>query len=338
MEASGIVYRTVPRLPATRVDFGGRLSRELNLGVLDSKVSVRSRNSCGRLSCRFSDSGHVQYYVSPRAGASGTKKKDKEKSSQMKAVKKKLKFIEKLSKDLSMLPQMAAGGDIRIGLVAEVKQEASHVLDSECGEVVDMKSLRTNALKSTPALKRPEEEDIEAPRSVTEAAKLANSVTEQVNKKLQGPEEMGASASAVTEEATLANYSLMEHLNSSPQIQVRVPSSSECCSSNGFRNDESKKIEICMGGKCKKLGAAALLEEFERKVGAEATVVSCKCMGKCKTAPNVRVKNSASGMEALRSNVGINPTCTGVGLQDVDLIVANLLGQDVADEWLMLSP
>ncbi|OMO64122.1 Thioredoxin-like protein [Corchorus capsularis] len=318
MEASGIVYRTVPRLPATRVDFGGRLSRELNLGVVDSKVSVRSRNSCGRLSCQFSDSGHVQYYVSPRAGAAGTKKKEKEKSSQMKAVKKKLKFIEKLSKDLSMLPQMATGGDIRIGLVAEVKQEASHVL------------LRTNALKSSPALKRPEEEDIEAPRSVTEAATLANSVTEQVNKKLQGPEEMGA---------ILAN-SLMEHLESSPQIQVRVPSSSECCSSsNGFRiNDESKKIEICMGGKCKKLGAAALLEEFERKVGAEATVVSCKCMGKCRSAPNVRVKNSASGMEALRSNVGINPTCTGVGLQDVDLIVANLLGQDVADEWLMLSP
>ena len=122
MEASGIVYKTVPRFPATRVGLGGRFSRELDLGVVDSRVSVRSRNSQGRLSCQFYDSGHVQYYVSPRAGGSAaTKKKDKEKISEIKSVKKKLKFIEKLSKDLSMLPQMAGGGDIRIGLVAEVK-------------------------------------------------------------------------------------------------------------------------------------------------------------------------------------------------------------------------
>lgn len=51
------------------------------------------------------------------------------------------------------------------------------------------------------------------------------------------------------------------------------------------------KIEICMGGKCRKLGAAALLEEFERKMGMESAVVGCKCMGKCMKGPNVRVFN-----------------------------------------------
>ncbi|XVF32989.1 hypothetical protein REPUB_Repub17cG0130000 [Reevesia pubescens] len=365
METSGIVYRTVSRLPATRVEFGGQFSRELNLGVGDSRVSVRSRNynSCGRLSCQFFDSGHIQYYhVSPRCRGGVAEKKEKEKSCEIKTVKKKLKFIKRLSKDLSMLPHMADGEDVGIGLIGEVKErmiyEASDVLlaqlqqmrseqkelkrklkekpaqlkatleksessssssessDSERGEVGNMKTLRSNALKPS--------QDIEAPCDNT----------------LKRPENIELSPTA-TEEATLANSLLeLENSDSSPQMRIRLPCSgfsSECCSLNGFKVDQSnsfvegassKKIEVCMGGKCKKLGAAALLEEFERKVGAEDTVVACKCMGKCKTAPNVRVLNSPSGTEASINGdsvrLGINPTCTGVGLQDVDLIVANL--------------
>ncbi|GMI66693.1 diacylglycerol acyltransferase 3 [Hibiscus trionum] len=362
METSGIVSRTVSRLPAARVVFGGRFSGELNFGVGDSRVSVRPRiKSCRRLSFQFSDLGHVQYYVSPRGGGGGgdATKKDKGKSSEIRRVKKKLKLMKRLSKDLSMLPQIAAGEDIRIGLAAEVKvtmiQEASDVLlaqlqklkleqkelkrklkeeraqlkqtlgksessssssessDSDCGEVLDMKTLRSNALK--PSL------EIEAAPAVAEESTLANSLLE------------------------------LENSDSSPKIRVRVPHiDGECCSSNGFKADHSnsllegtstKKIEVCLGGKCKKLGAAALLEEFGKKVGAEATVVACKCMGKCRTAPNVRVSNTqietATRINEDSVKLGINPTCTGVGLQDVDLIVANLLGKGMEDECLMLS-
>ncbi|XVF72839.1 hypothetical protein PTKIN_Ptkin12aG0152900 [Pterospermum kingtungense] len=364
MEASGIVYRTVSRFPPTRVDLGIGFSRELNFGVGDSRVSIRPRNSFGRLSCQFSDSGHTQYYVSPRVGGGGDKKREKEKSCEIKRVKKKLKFIKRLSKDLSVLPQMAEAEDIGIGLIGEVKvamiSEAREVLlaqlqqlrleqkenkrklkeerarlratlgksessssssessDSECGEVVDMKALRSNVLKPS--------RDIEAPEDMK--------------------------AAMVTEEATLAN-SVLELEDLRPKIRIQVPTGfgSECCSSSQSKDDQSnslveetsstKKIEICMGGKCKKLGAAALLEEFERKVGDEATVVACKCMGKCKTAPNVRVLSSPGRTEAKGNEdsvrPGINPTCTGVGLQDVDLIIANLMGKDIEDECLMLS-
>ncbi|XVE77400.1 hypothetical protein DITRI_Ditri13aG0059500 [Diplodiscus trichospermus] len=373
METSGIVSRTVSRLPAITVDIGGRFSKELNFGVGDSRVSVRPRNiSCGRLSCQFSDPGHVQYYASAK-GRGVAKKKEKEKSCEIKTVKKKLKFIEKLSKNLSMLPRMADGEDIGIGLIGEVKvamiSEASEALlaqlqqfrseqkelkrklkeeralikptfeksesssssessDSECGELVDMKTLRSNVLKPSLAIEAPSDNG------------------------LKRPEDM--EAQMVTKEATVASSLIeLENSDSSPQIRIQVPRSgfgSECCSSIGFKDDQSnslegvastKKIEICMGGKCKRMGAAALLEEFERKVGAEGTVVACKCMGKCKTAPNVRVLNSASGTEARVNEdsvrLGINPTCTGVGVQDVDIIVANLLGKDVDDECLMLS-
>ncbi|XVE73537.1 hypothetical protein DITRI_Ditri11bG0126500 [Diplodiscus trichospermus] len=367
MDTSSIACTTVSRLPATRVDFGSRFSRELNLGVGDSRVSVRPRNSCGRLSCQFSDSGHSLHYVSPRVGG-GNKKKEKEKSCEIKRVKKKLTFIERLSKDLSMLPQMADRENIGIGSIGEVK-EASEVLlaqlqqlrseqkelkrklkeeraqlkaaleksesssssepsDSECGEVVDMKAMRSNVLKPL--------KDKEAP----------------CENAMRQPEDI--KAAVVKEEATLANSLMeLENSDSSPQIRVRVPCSgfgSERCSSNGSMDDHSnslpdvastKKIEICMGGKCKKLGAAALLEEFERKVGAEGTVVACKCMGKCKTSPNVRVLNSPSEIEEESNEdsvrLGINPTCTGVGLQDVDLIIANLMGKGIEEECLMLS-
>ncbi|XP_022770737.1 diacylglycerol O-acyltransferase 3, cytosolic [Durio zibethinus] len=374
METSGILYRTVLRLPTTRVDFGCLFSRELNLGVGDSRVSVRRRNSYGRLSCQFADSGHIRYYVSPRVGVGGGgDKKEKEKRREIKRVKKKLKFIKRLSKDLSMLPNMVDGKDIGIGLIGEVKMtmvsEASDILlallkqlrsenkelkrelkedraqlkatleksesssssessDSECGEVVDTKTLRSNVLKPSQYIETPSEDDMRQPEDVE--------------------------AAMVTEEATLVNSLIeLENSDSIPQIRIRVPCSgfgSEYCCTNGFKNDHNnrlvegastKKIEICMGGKCKKLGAAALLEEFERKVGAEGTVVACKCMGKCKTAPNIRVLNSPSGREAKSDEdsvgLGIKPTFTGVGLQDVDMIVANLYGKNVDDECLMLS-
>lgn len=80
---------------------------------------------------------------------------------------------------------------------------------------------------------------------------------------------------------------------------------------------------MCMGNKCKKAGAAALMEEFERVVGADGVVCGCKCMGKCRDGPNVRVSGSLD-IEA-RS---VNPLCIGVGVEDVGRIVADYLGQE----------
>lgn len=119
-------------------------------------------------------------------------------------------------------------------------------------------------------------------------------------------------------------------------------SSSRCSSSssNGFVTGASnRKIEICMGGKCKKFGAVALLEEFEREVGNEGTVVGCKCMEKCRNGPNVTVFNCTSGIQdnstASSAKPQTNPLCIGVDLTDVGVIVANLLGKDMNDNCLM---
>jgi hypothetical protein len=51
-------------------------------------------------------------------------------------------------------------------------------------------------------------------------------------------------------------------------------------------------IEVCMGKKCKRGGAQQLLESFQENIpeASNISVTSCKCMGKCKTAANIRVR------------------------------------------------
>lgn len=121
----------------------------------------------------------------------------------------------------------------------------------------------------------------------------------------------------------------------------------DLCSTNdasvvvGFKKESNvvipaaqKRIEVCMGNKCKKSGAAALMQEFEKVVGVEGvgSVVGCKCMGKCKSGPNVRIQNSVDhGMvHGVDDSVKVpsNPLCIGVGLEDVDTIVARFLGEN----------
>ncbi|KAL0907279.1 hypothetical protein M5K25_021679 [Dendrobium thyrsiflorum] len=93
------------------------------------------------------------------------------------------------------------------------------------------------------------------------------------------------------------------------------------------------KIEVCMGGKCKKSGAIGLLQELEKKVGIEGAVVGCKCMGKCKEGPNVRIVNHYKLQDEL-GEVSKKPLCIGVGLEDVSVIVANFLGEKNIDMGL----
>ncbi|XP_066362077.1 diacylglycerol O-acyltransferase 3-like [Miscanthus floridulus] len=84
----------------------------------------------------------------------------------------------------------------------------------------------------------------------------------------------------------------------------------------------TSRIEVCMGGKCKKSGALALLQEFEKAVGTEGAVVGCKCLGKCGLGPNVRLRSDVSAEGSAKGS----PLCIGVGFEDVGTIVAGLFG------------
>lgn len=94
----------------------------------------------------------------------------------------------------------------------------------------------------------------------------------------------------------------------------------------------TKRIEVCMGKKCKNSGGPALLEEFKNAVGVEGAVVERKCLGKCRDGPNVRVSSSLGEDPAPEADDSVripgNPLLIGVGLEDVDAIVAKYLGED----------
>ncbi|RVW20004.1 Diacylglycerol O-acyltransferase 3, cytosolic [Vitis vinifera] len=70
----------------------------------------------------------------------------------------------------------------------------------------------------------------------------------------------------------------------------------------------------------KKLGAAMLLEEFQRQVGTKAGVVPCKCMGRCRDGPNVKGVEEVGWGSCSRSS---SHWC-GVGLDEISVIVADL--------------
>lgn len=192
----------------------------------------------------------------------------------------------------------------------ESSSSSSESSDSECEEVIDISSLRSEPL-AQPA---------EPVTTLTLPTTLAQE--------------------GRTTKANDLGDSRLDIIN---QVECCARTSTSCSSSSVGHNDSSspvagtsaKRIEVCLGNKCKKSGAPALLEEFERVVGVEGAVVGCKCMGKCRDGPNVRVMNCVNGSHAEGVDVSVrtptNPLCIGVGLDDVGVIVANFFGDDQKD-------
>lgn len=182
---------------------------------------------------------------------------------------------------------------------------SSESSDSDCdkGKVVDMSSLRNKPIleplepQSSVATLPRIQEDTGSCKNTGEALKLA----------------LLESAAASTAFPSVVNPGL-------PLKTVEaVP----------FVGLPSKRVEVCMGGKCKKSGGAVLLDEFQKAMaGMEGSAVGCKCMGKCRDGPNVRVVSETE--DAVMTNSVRTPSktvCVGVGLQDVETIVTSFFGE-----------
>lgn len=293
--------------------------------------------------------------------------------SSSKKLKKKMKLLKALSRDITVFSDMGFGLASDLGLAGEVKgkmiSDAAELLlaqlqklkatekelkrkkklekskmkarqvenrvycevssssssessDSECGEVVDMSRLKEKSL-AQPALNElipdwREEPNLGLPN--TPVLELLQPVSQEPT----GPP---------TEEECNDERVFGEQPGPTTTSTCcrTVGSTGTCCNivnnmATTTRAGE-KKIEVCMGGKCRKSGAAALLEQFQRIVGTEGAVVGCKCMGKCKDGPNVRVLNHLDRSQDDSTRAPSNPLCIGVGFEDVDVIVSNFLGK-----------
>lgn len=182
----------------------------------------------------------------------------------------------------------------RADLDASSSSESS---DGDCETVVKMSSLRTSLPLPHVRLK-----SLEGPKEASECNE------DPLTLELRTEERMEENCTLLKAEQECSNSDISCKCS---EIAVKKP---------------RDRIEVCVGGKCKKSGSLELLEELERKVGMEGAVVGCKCMGKCRDGPNVRVSdycvNSVKPVKPVS-----NPLFIGVGLEDVSMIVAEFFGE-----------
>ncbi|KAK4773131.1 hypothetical protein SAY87_028150 [Trapa incisa] len=304
MELSGIVSRNIPCLPG---DVGAGFRR----GRPQSGFLCIQRGGVSGMSMGFREDGHVKYY-SERARCGDRKV---EKAVEKKA-KKKVKFVKGLYKELSMFSQMGLGIDQGSGLLGELQEKQI----SEAAEVLltRLKQLKSEK-KELKKMRKQEKERLMAAGRMKHAESSDSETGEVIGMNRLGmgyPAQKPAEQAQPTTQGTAA-----PHKSSLSEVSTTEMLGSPTTSNAS--NDAEKKIEVCMGGKCRKSGGAALLDELQRAVRIEGAVVSCKCMGKCRDGPNVRICN---GAEAQRASEGyststdspspLNLLCIGVGLED----------------------
>ncbi|XP_073132420.1 diacylglycerol O-acyltransferase 3 [Henckelia pumila] len=328
MEASGLIFRQPPCFSSST-------------SCRESKYRCRSGVSPG-----FYDNGCLQYYYS-RGGKSSCEvssvgvirceKAVKENKGPMKMKRKKqMKLLKGLSRDLYAFSQMG------FGLDSNLDQDLLHqVKGSTISEAADLLLEQLQKIKTEKHLEKKRKQEqkklakscgqmrnnlnlVEMSSSSSESSSDSEcgEVIDLKDLKLAQPKQ---------EETTLPPVLQMDTLSPSPMTpstdtlpteiashvnSLKVTSEAEC----------SSKLEVCMGGKCKKSGAVAILDEFKKAVGIEGAVSGCKCMGKCRDGPNVRVMSGEAGDS--RSVPSNNPLFIGVGLEDVDMIVSNFLGEN----------
>ncbi|KAI3841075.1 hypothetical protein MKX03_001269 [Papaver bracteatum] len=329
------------------MEISGVISRSY-YGVGIDKVSVKSKKNSGiSRSSAFLENGHLQYYVSPPMSGLKNKEKKEKKNLEMGIIKKKLKLVKGLSKNLSMFESMGFGLEMENGLISQVKgknlEEASEILMGQLkqlkAEEKEMKRKKKEEKAKQKSMKiKAESSSSSSESSDSDCGDVVNMKSLRINTKTESKAGIeGESTSSLIQEV---------EIGSSRQDCCTEITSTSCCSSSGIGATantstlqrsaatvmatlDGERIEVCMGGKCKKSGAAELLQEFEKRVGGgSVAVVGCKCMGKCRDGPNVRVLNQCNGekVEEIKDPLVTNPLCIGVGLEDVSMIVANFFG------------
>ncbi|XP_020575815.1 diacylglycerol O-acyltransferase 3, cytosolic [Phalaenopsis equestris] len=307
------------------------------------KSRARARQRTAVVVRPWSDDRHRLYYSSPvRCGASRDAKRKEEK--------KRTALVTELSRNLAALYSTSLGmdgeeisGDVRANMIIEAAELLSAQLNQQKAKEKEMKkrmkaekeAMKAAKMRNCAEMSSSSSSSSESSDSECEELMVSNKPKKHLQEEIKTnilclPHQPSPIVEA--DEKTELNYTELKmesELNSSNCMKsaVAVVSCSDIITAATKPLD---KIEVCMGGKCKKSGAMDLLQEFEKKVGKEGAVVGCKCMGKCKEGPNVRIVTHCGSKDELLE-VSKKPLCIGVGLEDVGAIVANFLGDNNVD-------
>ncbi|KAG1326094.1 diacylglycerol O-acyltransferase 3 [Cocos nucifera] len=355
MEISGAALRRVPgiscagfRRDAGEPSFSGA-SIVAGRGRFGVKISSWPRRVRG--GGRFSDEGHLCYYATPVRCGGGRKEE-----------KRRARLMESLARDLSAFYSVGFGVEAGQGVVGDVKAkmitEAADVLLAQLNQLragekdmerkrkeekKEMKRKRKEKKAAMKAARLKDRADLDASSSSSESSNGDSETVVKMSslrtatfphhrlKSLEVPKEAPKCDEDPITLALRAVERMEEnrtHLKPEQECSSSSSSSSSSCDISCKCSDmvvekPMDRIEVCVGGKCKKSGSLALLGELERKVGVEGVVVGCKCMGKCKDGPNVRV--SDRGLDFVKP--AGNPLFIGVGLEDVGTILAEFFGE-----------
>lgn len=323
-------------------------AKELHTSSCKLAVVGRRRTpAIGILSSEFSDRDHLQYYncknsgsyPSSAAAGMGAAMEGKDRAVKKMKKKKQLKLVKELSRDLSTFSQIGFGLDADGALVDQVKRdtmkEAADLLLERLQKIrAEEKELKRKAKEEKARLKaqmKTKTMDCEMPSTSSSSSESSDSECGEVidmnslKKQTEFKQE-----NCLPQETDVNPIPIQSN-------QIEAIPGTACAKPGTLSKGEAittlnpaipKRIEVCMGGKCKKSGGLALLEEFQKAVGIEGAVSGCKCMGKCKEGPNVKVLNGVGGETSVGTVQASNALCIGVGLEDVDRIVANFMSGD----------
>ncbi|MFS8034957.1 putative diacylglycerol O-acyltransferase [Helianthus anomalus] len=322
MEVAGVVFRQSPCFSSAAADVSSsRHSRLCTTVRKPNSVGVKQRFNRKSLGVRvvageYSDKGHLKYYEGTRMAVKDEmvlKKKD---------MKKKLKLLKGLSKNLNTFSEMGFyldQDDDDDGLGQQVKgkmiSEATEVLLGQLQKLKEDKMEYKRMKKEEKAKKKMMTKTKTDCKDSSSSSSESSSESDCDNVVNMRKLKTVPTSTTNTHQKTTSAVQFLE------KAENRVAETAVCkIGSSVNEADCGKKIEVCMGGKCKRSGAAMLLENFQAAVGGEATVVGCKCMGKCRDGPNVKVHS-----EDVEPAV-TNSLCIGVGLEDVETIVTNFFG------------
>ncbi|CAA7048140.1 unnamed protein product [Microthlaspi erraticum] len=353
MEVSGVVLRQIPCVSGSVAD--GRYSGLRSVFSGDTQtVRFRTRKFRG-IVCNneFADKAHMNYYLEPvRCGGGGEKEKVKVMEKEKKALKKKAKVLKSLSKNLNMFSSIGFGLDPEAGLVSEIQNKSI----SEATEIL-VKQLEQLKAEEKLLKKQRKEEKAKA-----KAMKMMTDMDSESSSSSSASSDSDCDKGKVVDMSSLRNKAkpILEPLQQESTVatlQKKVEDDAQSCKNTvealelallqmanpGQTVDAAvsvvglplKRVEVCMGGKCKKSGGAVLLDGFQKAMtGMEGSAVACKCMGKCRDGPNVRVVNETDAVMTDSVRTPSKTVCVGVGLQDVETIVTSFFDQESSRQGL----
>lgn len=241
---------------------------------------------------RFVNESHLGYYYtagrSIRCGVksenlrSDVKVKYKETN---KLMKKRSKLLKNLSRDLFTMTQIGLGLDSAEGAVLLDREQEEAISGAAEALLAQLQKLKTKL------------KDVKC-----EDSSSSSSSSESSDSECEGSSNMNGRMHKAIVQSAVMIPDLNPVINQESIFSLSKPM-------------KGQRIEVCLGGKCKKSGAQAILENLQNAVGIQGAVCGSKCMGKCKMGPNVRL----SGVD--------DELRLGVGIHDVSSIASAFLGE-----------